>query len=82
MPKRMTGGVLAGLLMIALLPGAASADGLAGDCPKGGGWDLEAVFRVTELDVGNAADQNGDGMICYRINRGKMKSGRSRNAVK
>ena len=74
MPKRITGGALAGLLSIALLPGAAAAGPPEGGCPRGGGWELEQVFRVTELDVGNSADQNGDGLVCIRINAGKTRS--------
>jgi len=74
MPRRMTTGVLAGLLLIALVPGAASAGPPKGDCPRGGGWELEELFRVTELDVGNAADQNGDEMVCVRVNPGKTRS--------
>ena len=71
MPKRIMGGVLAGLLLVAMVPGVASAKSHGGECPKGGGWELEQVFRVTELDVGSAADQNGDGEICFRVNPGK-----------
>ncbi len=74
MPKRMTGGALAGLLLVALLPGAASAGPPERGCPRGGGWELEQVFRVTQLDVGNAADQNDDGMVCIRVNPGKTRS--------
>ena len=74
MPRRMTGGALAGLLLIALVPGAASAGPPEPGCPRGGGWELEQLFRVTELDVGNAADQNGDGMVCIRVNPGKTRT--------
>ena len=81
MPKRVTGGVLAGLLLIALLPGAASAGPPERDCPRGGGWELEDLFRVTELDVGNAADQNGDGMVCVRVNPGKTRTDPNRNEL-
>jgi hypothetical protein len=38
--------------------------------PEGGGWNLEPNEAMVELDVGNKADQNGDGYICQRFNIG------------
>ena len=77
MPKRMVGGVLSGLLLVAMVPGVASAASPASSCPKGGGWVVEELFRVTELDVGNASDQNGDGLVCVRVNPGKTRTDRN-----
>ena len=74
MPKKITGGVLAGLLLVAMVPGVASAKSHGGECPKGGGWEVEQLFRVTELDVGSTADQNGDGKVCVRVNPGKTRT--------
>jgi hypothetical protein len=70
----MMGGVLSGLLLVAMVPGVASAGSHGSACPKGGGWELVPAGLVTEFDVGNAADQNGDGAVCVRINPGKTRT--------
>ena len=43
-----------------------------GGCPSGDGWfpPLPLADVDPALDVGNFHDQNGDGLVCVRINRG------------
>lgn len=46
-----------------------------GGCPTGDGWNLTLLaFTLPDgIDVGNFHDQNGDGWICYRVNKGQTK---------
>jgi hypothetical protein len=78
MRKRFVFGVLAAVLMVAMLPGVASAsDDPVGGCPPGtthdgpdpeaSGWSLGAIESMIPEDVGNKFDQNGDGYICQRF---------------
>jgi len=68
-------GLLVGGLMAAMLPGVASAaNGPLGGCPAGGGWNLgQASGIIPTIGNGNFHDQNGDGWICYRWNKGQSK---------
>ena len=51
------------------LAGTASAQG---GCPDGDGWQLASTGIVIDaLDNGNFADQNGDGLACFRVNKGQ-----------
>ena len=52
--------------------GSAGADPAPGGCPSGDGWfpPLSVADVDAALDVGNFHDQNGDGLVCVRINRG------------
>ena len=52
--------------------GAASAAGHQGDCPSGGDWFLVGTgFIIEDRLDGNYADQNGDGLICVKVNKGQ-----------
>ncbi|MGH4002612.1 MAG: hypothetical protein ACRDSO_00660 [Pseudonocardiaceae bacterium] len=58
-------GLAAGLAQPAL-----AANG--GGCPQGDGWTLTSTGAfIDELDNGNIADQNGDGLACFRVNKGQ-----------
>lgn len=72
---------MAALMIVATVPGIASANGdPVGACPPGTnndgpdpearGWSLEPVESMIEQDVGNKLDQNGDGYVCQRFNYG------------
>jgi len=51
--------------------GSAGAVPPVGGCPSGDGWFPPLPLADTiPLDVGNLHDQNGDGLICVRINQG------------
>lgn len=51
------------------LTGTAAA---AGGCPSGDGWTLASTgIFIDQLDNGNAADQNGDGLACFKVNKGQ-----------
>lgn len=82
MRKRFVFNLVAALLMVAMLPGVASANGEpVGGCPSGttndgpdpeaNGWSLEPIEAMIELDVGNKMDRNGDGYVCQRFNYGQ-----------
>jgi len=50
----------------------AGPSGAAGGCPEGDGWSLAPVAAAYDpVDNGTFADQNGDGLACYRINKGQ-----------
>ena len=54
--------------------GGAGAAPPVGSCPTGDGWFPPLPLEHTEpdlLDVGNFHDQNGDGLVCVRINQGQ-----------
>ena len=73
MKKRIIGAAI-GLAMLggAGFIGTSSADGHQGGCPSGDGWVLSSVIAVVEsVDNGNYADQNGDGLSCFRFNKGQ-----------
>jgi hypothetical protein len=59
MKRRLTLALVAGALVAALVPGAASAGDPIGGCPTGGEWEL-----VYPQHQPQAADQNGDGWLC------------------
>ena len=57
-----------------IFAGSMAPASAAGGCPTGGDWNLATTFSVLEsVDNGNYADQNGDGFICYKINKGQTK---------
>lgn len=72
--RALAGGVVvAGLLAAggAALATPAYADG---GCPSGGDWFLASTgFAIDALDNGNVADQNGDGLACFKVNQGQTK---------
>lgn len=72
--RTMAGGlVTTGLLGAGMLglTGAAYADG---GCPDGGDWQLLPVSAVIDqVDNGNFKDQNGDGLGCFKINKGQTE---------
>lgn len=52
--------------------GTALAQPPVGGCPSGGGWGLVTTgFVIPRLDNGNFKDQNGDGLLCARLNPGQ-----------
>lgn len=62
---------VAGLTTVGLvgLSGSASA---AGACPTGDGWQLAPVaVAIDAVDNGQFADNNGDGLACFRVNKGQ-----------
>jgi len=65
----LTGGLIAGGLLVG--GGTAfAADG--GGCPSGGDWFLAPTsFAIDALDNGNVQDQNGDGLACFKVNKGQ-----------
>lgn len=51
---------------------ALAAPGGGGGCPEGGDWTLTSTAIVIDpLDNGNFADQNGDGLACFKVNKGQ-----------
>jgi hypothetical protein len=57
------------------MAGSAGAVPPTGGCPSGSpnkaGWFAPLPLADTiPLDVGNFRDQNGDGLVCVRINQG------------
>jgi heme A synthase len=70
--RGITAGILvAGLTMGTMvgLSGAAFADG---GCPSGGDWFLAPTgFAIDALDNGSVQDQNGDGLACFKVNKGQ-----------
>jgi hypothetical protein len=68
--------IAAGLLVAGMvgaglvgLSGAAFADG---GCPSGGDWFLAPTgFAIDSLDNGSVQDQNGDGLACFKVNKGQ-----------
>jgi hypothetical protein len=60
------------MLLALVLAVPVSADG---GCPKGDGWNLvPLVFTLPDgIDVGNFHDQNGDGLVCFRVNKGQSE---------
>ena len=72
--KRLMRALLAGGLMVGMLPGIASAtpsNPPVGGCPTGGGWVLTPTFFVNAADNGNTQDQNGDLWACRKPNPGR-----------
>lgn len=81
MRRRFVFSLMAALLMVAMLPGVASANGEpVGGCPSGtthdgpdpeaNGWTLIEIEWSIDQDRGNLKDQNGDGYVCQRFNYG------------
>lgn len=66
---------LAGALALAAgaLFGLAGTANAAGGCPSGGDWfgPISTAVFIDQLDNGNAADQNGDGLACAKVNKGQ-----------
>jgi hypothetical protein len=60
-------------MLLALVVAAPVSAG--GGCPRGGGWNLVSIeFTLPNgIDVGNFHDQNGDGLVCYRVNKGQSQ---------
>ena len=84
MRKRLAVGLVASGMLVATLPGMASAGPPVGGCPTGatnvpvvepqyGGWHLEPLWALAGQDVGNQLDQNEDGYICHRFVIGLTK---------
>jgi hypothetical protein len=66
-------GAMGGLLIAGMagLAGTANA-ATGGGCPSGGDWTLASTAIVIDaLDNGNFADQNGDGLACFKVNKGQ-----------
>lgn len=63
--------ILLGVGMVGL---AGTANAAGSGCPSGGDWQLAptAIF-IDALDNGNVADQNGDGLACFKVNPGQTK---------
>lgn len=60
-----------GALTLAFTGTASAAPG--GGCPDGGDWvgPVTTAIFIDQLDNGNVADQNGDGLACFRVNKGQ-----------
>ena len=65
--------VASGLLIAGAVAPASAAPG--GGCPTGDNWNLVIAefFVIPEIDNGNFADQNGDGLVCFRVALGGAK---------
>ena len=70
--KRVMLVVLSVMLLALVLAVPVSA---GGGCPRGGGWNLVPIdFTLPNgIDVGNFHDQNGDGYVCFRVNKGQSE---------
>lgn len=68
---------LAVIVIAGGLLGYGAAPALAnhqGGCPDGDGWFLAPSSAVIpEVDNGNQKDQNGDGLVCARVNKGQSE---------
>lgn len=55
--------------------GTALAAGNGGGCPDGGDWvgPVSTLVVIDAVDNGNFADQNGDGLACFKVNAGQTK---------
>ncbi len=73
--KLTTGAVGLGLIVSFGVATVAQAGGPVGGCPEGKGslWQVSSVNVVRPSDVGNKHDQNDDGWICFRVNKGLSK---------
>lgn len=55
-----------------IFAGTVAPASAAGGCPTGDGWTLAPVgIAIDALDNGNYADQNGDGLACFKVNKGQ-----------
>lgn len=64
-----TAGITGTLMFIG--GGSALAAG-GGGCPEGGDWFLAPTgIFIDQLDNGNVQDQNGDGLACFKVNKGQ-----------
>jgi hypothetical protein len=57
--RRLTLALATGALLVAMVPGTASAGPPVGGCPTGGHWEL-----VLPRHQPQEADKNGDGWLC------------------
>lgn len=74
MNKRVFGALIGAGLAAATVGAVASTASAANGtgCPSGDGWVLAPVgVFIDALDNGNVADQNGDGLACFRVNKGQ-----------
>ncbi len=63
-----------GVLLTTFITSPVSAANDPGGCPQGGGFFLlPADFIIDELDNGNFHDQNGDGLVCVKVNKGQTE---------
>jgi len=63
-----------GVLLTTFIPSPVSAANDPGGCPQGGGFFLLPTrFIIDELDNGNFHDQNGDGLVCVKVNKGQTE---------
>lgn len=44
-----------------------------GGCPSGGDWNLLPTSLALSVDNGNVQDQNGDGLACFKVNKGQTE---------
>ena len=71
--KKLVIGGCAGAVALGLVfaSGIGSTAQAAGGCPGGGNWILVvAAGTILPIDVGNKKDQNGDGLVCIKANKG------------
>jgi hypothetical protein len=70
--NRVVGIFIGAGLAVGLTASPAVADPPQGGCPPGNDWVLAPTFVfIDALDNGNIADQNGDGLACFRVNKGQ-----------
>ena len=68
--KRLLATFVSAGVAVGVMTSPAIADPVNRGCPDGDGWTLEATwFFIDEVDNGSAADQNGDGLACWRVNK-------------
>lgn len=58
--------VLGGTVFAGVAASPAAAASQNNGCPQGDGWFLLPTSAVLPPDVGNSADQNGDGLLCAK----------------
>jgi hypothetical protein len=70
--KIIIAAVSTGIALGAAVGVAQPAMAQSSGCPAGDGWNLAPTgIFIDELDNGNIADQNGDGLACFRVNKGQ-----------
>ncbi len=48
-----------------------TAEAIAAGCPSGDAWfEAPSFFVLPAIDKGNFKDQNGDGLLCFRVPKG------------
>ena len=61
-------------LMLGAAIGLAAPASAAEASPQGGEWTLASTgIVIDELDNGNFADKNGNGVACFKVNAGQTK---------